>query len=199
MKDVVESDEDWVIKKEATLQELHRLRKFAYKWENDLEDRRRASDAVLNLHELPCAVWALRTNLNRLSIALDPISSDASHLEEETQELSRRIMEWWDSTANAAGERDDRLYTFPVPTAQIVVATKEDWKGAVLGLIGHVNAKKKVIDKSIFDRWRMMIAAKAPTRKVRSFYVKRTISAVLMRWLSIPTSKGLDYREREPY
>lgn len=122
-----------------TLVEMHEVKEFTYQWEEDLEERRKVNDAVLNLHELPCAVYSCRINLNRIMVALDPLADDARILEEETQELAEKIMDWWNESAKISGERGDRLYTYPVPSAQIAIATKEEWAGAVDGLDGYIN------------------------------------------------------------
>jgi hypothetical protein len=154
------------IEKIRALEEMHGVKEFTYLWEENLEERRRADDAVLNLHELPCAVWSLQINLNRLMVCLDPLADDAQILEDETQEIAGNILDWWSTSAKIKGERDDRLYTFPIPTAQIAMATKSEWRCAVEGRPGYVNVERGVIDRKVFENYTTLIRCKAPTRKV---------------------------------
>jgi hypothetical protein len=154
------------IERLRALEEMHGQKEFTYRWEEDLEECKRANDSVLNLHELPCAVWSLQINLNRLMVCLDPLAEDAQILEEETQEIAERILEWWYKSAKLNGERDDRLYTFPIPSAQIALATSSEWKAAVEGRPGYINAEKGVIDWRVFENFTTWIRCKPPTRKV---------------------------------
>lgn len=154
------------IERLRALEEMHGEKEFTYRWEEDLEERKRANDPVLNLHELPCAVWSLQINLNRLMVCLDPLADDAQILEDETQELSEKILEWWFTSAKREGERDDRLYTFPIPSAQIALATKVEWRAAVDGRLGYVNAERGTVDRKVFENYTTLIRCKAPTRKV---------------------------------
>jgi hypothetical protein len=154
------------IEKLRILDEMHGVKEFSYRWEEELEKHRRLSDAVLNLHELPCAVWSLQINLNRIMVALEPLAEDARILEEETLELSEKVLEWWVKSSIIEGERDDRLYTYPIPSAQIALATRFEWRCAIDGRLGYVNTERGVIDRRVFESYTTLVRAKAPTRKV---------------------------------
>lgn len=170
------------IEKLRALGEMHDVKEFSYRWEEELDKHRRVNDAVLNLHELPCAVWALQINLNRVMVALDPLAEDAQILEEETLELSEKVLEWWSTSSNIEGERNDRLFTYPIPSAQIALATKWDWRCAVEGRLGYVNRKRGVVDRRVFESYTTLIRAKDPTRKVSAVAcsdVKRILMAFL--------------------
>lgn len=154
------------LEKLRALDEMHGVKEFSYRWEEELERHRRVNNAILNLHELPCAVWSLQINLNRIMVSLDPLAEDARIMEEESLELSEKILEWWATSSKIQGEREDRLYTYPIPSAQIILATKFEWRCAVEGRLGYVNIERGVVDRRIFEQWTTLIRAKAPTRKV---------------------------------
>jgi hypothetical protein len=170
------------IEKLRALDEMHDVKEFSYRWEEELEKHRQINDDILNLHELPCAVWALQINLNRIMVALDPLAEDAHILEEETLELSEKILEWWSTSSKLEGERDDRLYTFPIPSAQIALATKYEWRCAVEGRLGYVNIDRSVVDRRLFDSYTTLIRAKAPTRKVSALACS-DLNRILMAFL----------------
>jgi hypothetical protein len=170
------------IERLRALDEMHDCKEFSYRWEEELQYHRSVNDAILNLHELPCAVWAFQINLNRIMVALDPLAEDARILEEETLELAEKILEWWSTSAQLEGERDDRLYTFPIPSAQIAIQTRYEWQAAVEGRPGYVDIERGVVDRRVFETYTTLIRAKAPTRKVSAAAVsavERILTGIL--------------------
>ncbi|KIW04659.1 hypothetical protein, variant 5 [Verruconis gallopava] len=158
------------VEKLRVLEEMHSVKEFSYRWEEELREQAKRDDTILNLHELPCALWSLQLNLNRLMVSLDPWADDAQILEQETQELSERIMAWWDSSSRIDGEREDRFYTFPIPSAQICLATRFEWQCVVEGRPGYVDNQRGVVHRKIFENMVTLIKSKPPTRKYK--YVK---------------------------
>ena len=103
-------------------------------------------------------------------------------LEEETMELSEKVLDWWETSSQLENERDDRLFTYPIPSAQIALQTKYEWRCAVEGRLGYVNIDRGVVDRRLFDSYTTLIRAKAPTRKV-SALAYSDLNRILMAFL----------------
>jgi hypothetical protein len=90
------------------LAQMHEIKNFTYSWEKELKEGKRAKDSAHNLHELPCMIWALRVNLNRLIIALDRLADNAQVLRDETQELVDKVLGWWQTSSRTMAQTRTR-------------------------------------------------------------------------------------------
>jgi hypothetical protein len=153
--------------KALALGEMSAVKDISIRMGELLDQQGHANNAVSNPCELPCAVWALQINLNRLIISLDPLAKRATTLEAETQEIAKKIIEWWSTFSGTGREQGDPLQIFAVSTAQIAIRTRFEWQCAVQGRLGHVNMERGVINCRVFEHFSTLVRLKEITRKVR--------------------------------